>query len=113
MFRTIAICVFLALLVTGCNQSPPSSFAKYNLHGGRYSVEIENTGGGTSLKFSSSSEGMIVTEELYELSWGNSHRLEIDNGKLTVDAVDLGELKPGDQIVVKSSGEIFINGTKQ
>ena len=56
---------------------------------------------------------MVVTEELYDFSWGKSHRLQIDNGKLTIDDVDRGQLQPGDRIVVKSSGEILINGTKR
>ena len=113
MFRAIPICVVLSSLVSGCNQSPSSSFAKYDLGGGRYFVEIENTEGGAWLKFHSSSEGMVVTEELYDFSWGKSHRLQIDNGKLTIDDVDRGQLQPGDRIVVKSSGEILINGTER
>lgn len=114
MGRVRSVCVLLCLLATGCGQSfPPPSYAKYDLGGGRYFVEIENTEGGSSLRLQSSGEGTVVTEELYDFSWGKSHRLQIDNGKLTFDGVDRGQLQPGDQIVVKSSGEILVNGTKR
>jgi hypothetical protein len=114
MGRVISVCVFLFFLATGCGQSTsPPSYAKYDLGGGRYFVEIENTDGGSSLKFHSRGEGKFVTEEVYDFSWGKSHHLRIDNGKLTIDGADGGKLQPGDQIVVKSSGETFVNGTKR
>lgn len=114
MDRMRSVCVFLCFLATGCGQStPPPSYAKYDLGGGRYFVEIENTEGGASLKFNSHGEGAVVTEESYDFSWGKSHHLRIDNGKLTIDGADGGLLQPGDKIVVNLLGETFVNGTKR
>ncbi len=114
MGRVKSVSLFLCLLATGCGPSTSlPSYAKYDLDGGRYFVEIENTQGGASLHSNSRGEGKVVTEEFYDFSWGKSHHLRIENGKLTIDGADGGELKPGDRIVVKSSGETFVNGTKR
>ncbi len=113
MFRAVPLCVLLTLLALGCGRSTASSFAKYDIGGGRYFVEIENTDGGSALNFKSSGEGNAVTGERYDLSWGNAHRLQIENGKLTVDGVDYGKLEPGDRITFKASGEMLVNGTKR
>jgi len=111
-YSAIASAIF-CLLLSSCQQSPTRSFAKYDLGGGRYYVEIEDTQGGTSLKFNSHSEGKVVTQEQYDLSWGKSHRLQIDDGKLTINGGDLGKLQPGDRIIAKVNGDILVNGAKR
>jgi hypothetical protein len=116
MFRVVSIGVALLVMAIGCRQAPaPSapSYAKYDLHGGRYFIEIEDTQGGSSLDFNSSGKGNVVQEERYTLTWGKSHRLQIENGALTIDGADRGKLQPGDRVVIKPSGDILINGTER
>lgn len=113
MFQYRIACAALCLLLSSCDPSPHQSFAKYDLGGGRYYIEIEDTQGGVSLKFHSKSEGEVVTGERYDLSWGKSHQLRIDDGKLTVNGVDSGTLQPGDRIVAKVNGDILVNGAKR
>ena len=105
-------------LLAGCSggSSPsPSSraYANHDLAGGRYFIDCEDTGGGSSLKFKSTSEGMVVTKELYDFSWGGTHQLQIEDGKLTVDGTDRGALQPGDRITIKASGDFLVNGSKR
>ena len=113
MFHSRIAGAILCLLLSSCHQSSLKSFAKYDLGGGRYYVEIEDTQGGTSLKFDSHSEGKVVMEEQYDLSWGKSHQLRIENGKLAIDGVDFGGLQPGDRIIAKVNGDILVNGAKR
>jgi hypothetical protein len=102
-------------LVGGCGGGSPSprSYAKYDLAGGRYFLDCEDTGDGSSLKFQSTSEGTVVTKELYEFSWGGRHQLRIEDGKLTVDGTERGTLQPGDRITIKASGDLLVNGSKR
>jgi hypothetical protein len=114
MIRISVIGAILCLLAVGCDRPSSQSFAKFNLDGGRYFVEIENTEGGTSSIFQSTGEGTNVIEERYDISWGSSHRLQIENGNLNVNGVDRGRLQPGDRIViVEGSDEVLVNGTKR
>jgi hypothetical protein len=105
-------------LFAGCGggsaPSPsPRTFAKHDLAGGRYFIDCEDTGGGSSLKFKSTGEGMVVTKELFEFSWGGTHQLVIEDGKLTVDGKDRGPLQPGDRITIKESGDLLVNGSNR
>jgi hypothetical protein len=120
MSRLFCFELLLTLTSLGCQQqaSPPAtSFAKYDLDGGRYVVEIQDTEGGSSLDFQSkgqgSAQGEVVKQERYNLSWGKSRRLQIENGVLSVDGANLGELKPGDRIVVSKSGKTLVNGAER
>jgi hypothetical protein len=114
MIRISVIGAILCLLAVGCDRPSSQSFAKFNLDGGRYFVEIENTEGGTSSIFQSTGEGTNVIEERYDIFWGSSHRLQIENGNLNVNGVDRGRLQPGDRIViVEGSDEVLVNGTKR
>ncbi len=54
MTRIALLGAFLWLFAAGCGKPSAPSFARYNLDGGRYSVEIEDSGGGTELSFVSS-----------------------------------------------------------
>jgi hypothetical protein len=112
MIRHLLLSAIVAMLFAGCGGGSPTppSYAKYDLGGGRYFIDCEDTGGGSSLRFDSASEGDVVTKELYELSWGGSHQLRIEDGKLTVDGTERGTLQPGDRITIKANGEIFVNG---
>ena len=110
MFRAIC-CLLVCLLAAGCQQAPPPpSYAHYDLGGGRYYLEIEDTGNGSSLKFHSHSEGDEVTEEHYDVRWGAGRHLVIEDGELTVDGEKRGTLQPQDRIVINQAGELSING---
>lgn len=111
MLRALAVGVSLALFVAGCGQPSPTSFARYELDGGRYLIEIDNTGSGSTLNFHSRGEGTTVTDEKYDLTWDNSRRLQIVNGALTIDGIERGTLQHGDRIHINSSGEVLVNGT--
>lgn len=50
MIRTLSMSVALSVLVAGCGRPSSPSFAKYDLNGGRYFVDIENTVNGTERK---------------------------------------------------------------
>ena len=115
MMRHVLVSAVICALISGCGGgSPPSrSYAKHDLAGGRYRIDCEDTGDGSSLSFSSTSEGTVVTKELYEFSWGGTHRLRIEDGKLTVDGTGRGTLQPGDRITIKASGDILVNGGKR
>ncbi len=111
MHRVLAYFI-VCMLLAGCGAgSPPArTYAKYDLAGGRYFLDCEDTGSGSSLKFTSTSEGTVVTRELYEFSWGDTHRLRIEDGKLTVDGADRGTLAPGDRLTITASGDLLVNG---
>jgi hypothetical protein len=111
MFRAIC-CLFACLLAAGCQQAPPpTSYAHYDLGGGRYYVEIKDTGSGSSLKFHSHSEGDEVTEEHYEVRWGADRHLVIEDGELTVNGEKRGTLQPKDRVVINNAGELSVNGS--
>lgn len=112
MHRALAFFI-VCVLFAGCDVgSPPArTYARHDLAGGRYFLDCEDTGGGSSLKFTSTSDGMVVTKELYEFSWGDTHRLRIEDGKLTVDGADRGSLAPGDRITITASGDLLVNGS--
>lgn len=84
--------------------------ARFNLEDGRYTVELKNTAGNLSINFRSKSEGDMVVEEEYIFLWGDGHQLQILDGQLAADGVDLGALEPKDKIVVESSGKVMVNG---
>lgn len=114
--KRIRLAMFLPLLAVlvslGCQPQPVApSYAKYDVGGGRYYVEIEDTGNGSSLKFHSHSEGDMVTQEHYEVTWGAGRRLVIENGELTVDGEPRGALQPQDRIVINQAGELLVNGS--
>lgn len=115
MIRHVLVYSVVCVLLAGCGGgSPPSrSYANYDLAGGRYFIDCEDTGVGSSLKFKSTSEGTAVTKELYEFSWGGTHQLRIEDGKLTVDGTERGMLEPGDRITIKASGQLLVNGSKR
>ncbi|MHC1768555.1 MAG: hypothetical protein AB9869_30470 [Verrucomicrobiia bacterium] len=114
MTRVALLGALLWLLAIGCGEPSSPSFARYNLDGGRYFVEIKDSGGGTSLSFVSTGEGTNVVEERYDLSWGGgSHRLLIENGNLKVDEVERGRLQHGDRILIEKSGEVVVNGARR
>ena len=113
MIRHVLLYSVVCVLFVGCGwgSPPPHSYAKYDLAGGRYFIDCEDTGGGSSLSFQSTSEGTVITNELYEFSWGDAHQLRIEDGKLTVDGMDRGMLQPGDRITIKASGQLLVNGS--
>lgn len=115
MIRHVFFYSVVCLLFAGCGGgSPPSrSYAKHDLAGGRYFIDCEDTGDGSSLSFNSTSEGTVVTKELYEFSWGGTHQLRVEDGKLTIDGTDRGTLEPGDRITIKASGDVLVNGGKR
>ena len=115
MIHRVLACFVFCVLFAGCGVGSPSAgtYAKYDLAGGRYFLDCEDTGGGSSLKFASTSEGMVVTKELYVFSWGDTHQLRIEDGKLTVDGADRGTLQPGDRITIRASGELLVNGSQR
>jgi len=83
---------------------------RHVLGGGRYTVEIENAGGGSALKLYSHSEGPTVTEGRYEISWGEGGSLKIDNGRLTIGGRSCGVVAEGDKIIVRTDGSVLVNG---
>jgi hypothetical protein len=113
MIRHVFVSSMICVLLAGCGSgsAPTRSYAKYELSGGRYFIDCEDTGDGSSLSFNSTSDGTVVTRELYEFSWGGKHQLRIEDGKLTVDGTDRGTLQPGDRITIKASGDLLVNGT--
>ena len=118
MIRLVVACCVLCFLFVGCGRvSPPPqrprTFAKHDLDGGRYFIECEDTGSGSSLSFRTTSEGMNVTGETYDFSWGDTRRLRIEEGRLTVDGAERGQLEPGDRITITAAGEILVNGSKR
>lgn len=116
MIRHLLVCSVACVLLVGCGQGTgptAHSYAKYDLAGGRYFIDCEDTGGGSSLAFSSASEGSTVTRELYKFSWAGTHELRIEDAQLTVDGRDQGTLQPGDRITIKASGELLVNGSRQ
>jgi hypothetical protein len=112
MIRDVLFSFVVCLLFVGCGggSSSSGSYAKYDLAGGRYFIDCEDTGDGSSLSFKSTNEGEVVTRELYEFSWGGTHQLRIEDGKLTIDGKSRGTLQPGDRITIKASGDILVNG---
>ena len=111
---TLFTAVLFPLLFAGCGGgSPLPRPAKYELAGGRYFIDCEDTGRSSSLTFNSSSEGKVITRELYEFSWDSTHQLRIEDGKLTVDGTERGTLEPGDRITIRASSDIFVNGSKR
>lgn len=115
MIRQLLIYSVVCLLCAGCGggSSSAPSYAKFDLAGGRYFIDCEDTGDGSSLNFESTSEGMVVTKELYEFTWGGTHQLRIEDGRLTVDGNERGTLEPGDRITIKASGDLLVNGTQR
>jgi hypothetical protein len=59
------------------------------------------------------SKGKDVTKELYDFSWGDTHQLRIEDGKMTVDGTERGLLQPGDRIKITATGAILVNGTRR
>ena len=49
MLRAVPVYVVMYPLAIGCDRQPPPTVASYDFNGGRYYVEIEDTGGNTSL----------------------------------------------------------------
>jgi hypothetical protein len=56
---------------------------------------------------------MVVKKELYDFSWGGTHQLRIEDGKLTVDGTEQGMLQPGDRITITAAGDVLVNGSKR
>jgi len=118
MTRRAVVFTVLCFLSVGCGRvtppaAPPRTFAKHDLNGGRYVIECEDTGGGSSLSFRSASDGKGVTGEVYDFAWGGSRRLRIEDGKLTVDGADRGTLQPGDRITITVDGQVLVNGSNR
>jgi hypothetical protein len=110
--KTLLALVMLLLLVGCAPSSSPkqSTYVKHTLGDNRYFIEVENTQGASSLTFQSSGKGTTVDNEHYELTWGLNKSLKIDNGKLQVNGVNYGEVKPGARIVVNEDGKLLIDG---
>jgi hypothetical protein len=115
MIRRVVAYSVICLLFVGCGRvsPPPHAFAKHELNGGRYFIDCEDTGGGSSLSFSSTSEGQVVKKELYDFSWGGTNQLRIEDGKLTVDGTERGTLQRGDRITITAAGDVLVNGSKR
>jgi len=114
MFRHALVCLVVCALLIGCGggSAPSPSYAKYDLADGRYYIDCQDTGPGSSLKFNSTSEGTVVTNELYEFSWGGTHQLRIEDGRLSVDGTERGTLQPGARITITAAGDVLVNGRK-
>ncbi len=114
MYRVLICGVLLALLGAGCDRPalPPATYARHNLANGRYFIDCENTGSGSSLDFSSSSEGGEVKTELYKFEWAKSNQLQIKDGQLSINGADYGAIEPGTRITIQPSGDILLNGSK-
>jgi hypothetical protein len=110
--RSLLLTTGLCLFAFGC-QPAATPFAKYDLGDGRYNVEIEDTGGNSSMNFESHSEGTDVIAERFNVSWGAAQQLVIENGKLSMNGEDRGTLEPGDQIVINKAGELRVNGQQR
>src|SRR5687768_15611221 len=110
MISRVVVCSVLCFMCVGCGRvspatpTPARTFAKHDLNGGRYFIEREDTGGGSSLSFRLAGEGKGVTREVYDFSWGSTHQLRIEDGKLTVDGAERGMLQPGDRITITATG---------
>jgi hypothetical protein len=115
MIRRVLAYSVICFLLVGCGRGspPPHAFAKHALNEGRYFLDCEDTGGGSSLSFRSTTEGQVVKEELYDFAWGGTHQLRIEDGNLIVDGTERGTLQPGDRLTITAAGEVLVNGRKR
>ena len=114
--HSIALFLLVLAVLSGCDSKPtpvPVS-GKSIFNTGRYTMEVETEGAvGSSVNFHFTDDGKGNIDELVELSWGDSIKLRIVNGKLTVNGVDRGTLSKGDRIKVDSKGTILVNGAER
>lgn len=109
----LGVCTVLGL-AAGCDRPSGGSFVNLDLGGGRYYLDVPDTGGGSSLRCNSQGEGTKVVSERYDFSWARGARaLSIVDGKLSVDGSDRGTLQPGDRITVTPAGDVLVNGKKR
>lgn len=115
MSRLMIVASAMALaMLSGCGSKPTPVSAQYNFDSGRYLVEVETDGPTSSAvnsHFTDNGNGKV--EELVEITWGNSMKLRIENGKLTVNGKDLGTLTKGDRIKINSAGKLLVNGAER
>jgi hypothetical protein len=114
--HSIALFLFVLAVLSGCDSklTPVPVKGWSSFHTGRYTMEVETEGlVGSSVNFHFTDDGKGNIDELVELSWGDSIKLRIVNGKLTINGVDRGTLSKEDRIKVDSTGKVLVNGAER
>jgi hypothetical protein len=114
--RSAVVAGLAAALLAGCgSQSKPVPMsAHYNFDSGRYRIEVVTEGPtGSSINSHFTDDGRGTVDELVEITHGDSLKLRIENGKLTVNGKDRGALAKGDRIKVDAAGRVLVNDVER
>lgn len=111
MNRNIIASWMLVVLLGGCSQnalSPVPHTATF-FHD-RYYLEIETTDAfNLTTRQDHRKTSTEIIADAAEYIWG-ANTLTIDRGVLTFNGRDRGSVQPGDRVLVKLNGEVYVNG---
>jgi hypothetical protein len=112
MYRHFIATFILVVLTAGCRQQALTPVPRTLSHD-RYHLEIETTEAfNLSTHQDHRKAGAETVADVAEYQWGGN-TLKIDRGALTLNGRDRGLLQPGDRVLVKLNGEVYVNGQQR
>jgi hypothetical protein len=114
MYRHLIATGILVVLMAGCSQNALTPVPHTaNFFHDRYHLEIETTDAfSLTTRQDHRKSGDQIVADVAEYRWG-SNTLTIDRGVLTLNGRERASLVPGDRVLVKLNGEVYVNGQQR